>query len=114
MAADPALAVLATRIRIALMRHSHQSVDPHVMVEDSTYAQEVMALCRASHESALAELADQFESLLRKLGRALPGQPSSGPRSSRFDTEDDPPSPASNTPGTPPDPRNKRYLRGAR
>lgn len=142
MSSDPALAVLATRIRIALMRHTHQSVDAATMVADTNYAVEVMGLCRASSESTLSDLADQFEALLRRAGRALPGARPPGPQPTRFDTQREghtsaptgataptvrsmptqAPSPpatsaataADDKPDDPNDPRNKRYIRGAR
>lgn len=128
MSSEPALAVLAARIRMALMRHTHQAVDAANMVADTGYAQEVIALCRASHESGLSDLADQFEKLLRTAGRALPA----GPPTSRFDTNRavaeaqtarvaaPPVAPSSTTAPTAapaPDPKGPsggRYIRGAR
>jgi hypothetical protein len=127
MFSDPAIAVLATRIRIALLRLTHQSVDATNMVADTGYAQEVIALCRASKESALSDLADQFENLMRRAGRALPGGANPiGPATSRFDAsraappvaQAPPPGPAPaaepSPPDDPKDPRDRRYLRGAR
>jgi hypothetical protein len=136
MSSEPALAVLATRIRMALLRQTHQSVDANNMVADTGYAQEVIALCRASHQSNLGELADQFEQLLRTAGRALPGVRPPGPPTSRFDTNravveaqanrTAPPAAPANTPATsapaakaaepepPKPPTDRRYIRGAR
>jgi hypothetical protein len=133
MFSDPAIAVLATRIRIALLRLTHQSVDATNMVADTGYAQEVIALCRATHESGLSDLADQFENLVRKAGRILPGANPPGPPASRFEASRAVPpggQPSGAAPGapatgpggsTPPDepepppsPSDRRYMRGAR
>lgn len=68
MSSDPALAVLAARIRFALQRHSHQAVDTASMLADTAYAMNVVALCRAANVPGLTSLADQFEALLKPSG----------------------------------------------
>ncbi|TAL23967.1 MAG: hypothetical protein EPO01_06370 [Aquabacterium sp.] len=68
MSSDPALAVLAARIRFALQRHSHQAVDTASMLADTAYAMNVVAQCRAANVPGLTSLADQFEALLKPTG----------------------------------------------
>lgn len=68
MSSDPALAVLAARIRFALQRHSHQAVDTASMLADTAYAMDVVAQCRAANVPGLTSLADQFEALLKPTG----------------------------------------------